>query len=149
VRADPDQIAQAIMNLASNARDAMPNGGRLTITASNIELTSDSTERRATMPVGKYVLLVVSDTGTGMDSRTQSHLFEPFFSTKEKGKGTGLGLATVYGIVKQSDGYVWVESEVGRGSNLKIYLPKVEGAHRTASSQRPLRRAVPMERKRS
>jgi len=128
VRADPDQIAQVIMNLASNARDAMPNGGRLTIRASNVELTRDSTERRATMPVGKYVLLAVSDTGTGMDSRTQSHLFEPFFSTKEKGKGTGLGLATVYGIVKQSEGYVWVESEVGRGSSFKIYLPRVEGA---------------------
>jgi two-component system, cell cycle sensor histidine kinase and response regulator CckA len=127
VRADPDQIAQVIMNLASNARDAMPNGGRLTIRASNVELTRDSTERRATMPVGKYVLLAVSDTGTGMDSRTQSHLFEPFFSTKEKGKGTGLGLATVYGV-KQSEGYVWVESEVGRGSSFKIYLPRVEGA---------------------
>ena len=126
VKADPDQITQVIMNLASNARDAMPKGGRLTITTSNAELTGESTERRVTMPVGKYVLMAVSDTGMGMDERTQAHLFEPFFSTKERGKGTGLGLATVYGIVKQSGGYVWVESEVGHGSTFKIYLPKVD-----------------------
>jgi two-component system cell cycle sensor histidine kinase/response regulator CckA len=144
VKADPGQIEQVIMNLVVNSRDAMPNGGTITVRTGNVVINDAEARQHPPMTAGNYVLLSVSDTGQGMTPETKAHIFEPFFTTKEVGKGTGLGLATVYGVVKQSDGFVWVESTVGQGTTFEIYLPQVSGKAAPTSDTEP--RLTPLPR---
>ena len=138
VKADQSQIEQVIMNLAVNARDAMPEGGTLRIETANVELDQAYAWQHPGAKPGHYVMLAVIDAGTGIDPDTITHIFEPFFTTKEVGKGTGLGLATVYGVVKQSGGYIWVESEPGKGASFQIFLPRVEEPATEVTARTPV-----------
>jgi PAS domain S-box-containing protein len=138
--ADPGQIEQVLMNLVVNARDAMPEGGRLTIATCNLDVDDEEAAHKVGVKPGCYVQIAVTDTGTGMDQRTRARMFEPFFTTKEKGKGTGLGMSTAYGIVKQSQGNIWADSEPGQGTTIKVYLPRTASPAAAMGAGRP---AVP------
>jgi two-component system cell cycle sensor histidine kinase/response regulator CckA len=134
-RADAGQLEQVIMNLVVNSRDAMPRGGKITIQTSEMTFEPNTSREHGLVAPGSYIVLTVSDTGQGMDAETQSRIFEPFFTTKEKGKGTGLGLSTVYGIVKQSGGYIFADSGAGRGTRFRIYLPRVDDPTESTGTQ--------------
>jgi two-component system cell cycle sensor histidine kinase/response regulator CckA len=138
IKIDPAQLEQVIMNLVVNARDAMPTGGRLTIKTSNMVVDENYARFHRPQRPGPYIMLVVQDTGIGMGPEIQAHIFEPFFTTKEKGKGTGLGLSTLYGIVKQSNGFVWVESKPGRGATFRIFFPVYDQSVEVEQSAQPL-----------